>query len=370
MADHRSAANARRHAGQGSAQSTGQEAGGYGIPVQTDEAAEPNSPLELSPPDWKESLRRTMREMKADRGPLIAAGMAFYWFLAVFPAVLAGVGILGLVHAGPDVSNSISNAVRRALPGDAARVLTDSITQATGRPSGGSAVAAIIGLAVALWSASTGFVALQAGLDVAYDVGEERKFARKRLVAFELIVVAAVMGGVATALIVFGQPLGEGLRQHLPFGGAFVLVWTALRWVLGLGALSLLFAGFYYLGPNRASPKWTWVSAGGLVATGIWLAASIGFSFYVSSFGSYAKTYGSLTGVVVLMLWLYLSALAVVLGGELNAELERQAEIRRRGGDPEVQQHRRQGSSREPDESQWLDSMKRLRGKGASERRP
>jgi membrane protein len=137
-----------------------------------------------------------------------------------------------------------------------------------------------------------------------------------------------VLGGLATALIVFGAPLGNSLRDNLPFGSAFVLLWTVLRWAVGLVALVALFATIYYVAPNRDSPKWVWVSPGGILAGAIWLAASLGFSFYVSSFGKYAETYGSLAGVVVLLLWLYLTALAVVLGGELNAELERQSAAR------------------------------------------
>jgi membrane protein len=259
--------------------------------------------------------------------------MGFYWFLALFPSILAAVGFIGLVHASPELVSNISKAIKAALPGSASGVLTDALDKAASSPRGSSAVAALIGTALALWSASAGMVAVQTGLDVVYDVEEERKFVKKRAIAFLLILAAVVLGGVAAGLIVFGKPIGDGIREHLPFGGAeFILVWTVIRWVLGLLALSLLFAVFYYLGPNRESPKFGWVSPGGLVATAIWLLASIGFSFYVSSLGSYGKTYGSLTGVVVLMLWLYLSAIAVVLGGELNAELERQAERRRRQG--------------------------------------
>jgi membrane protein len=129
-------------------------------------------------------------------------------------------------------------------------------------------------------------------------------------------------------MLVFGQPIGDAVRDDFPMGGAFVLVWTAVRWAVAIVSVMVLFAAFYYLAPNRDSPKWAWVSPGGVVAAVVWLAASVGFSFYVSSFGSYAETYGSLAGVVVLLLWLFLSALAVMAGGELNAELERQSAMK------------------------------------------
>ena len=126
-----------------------------------------------------------------------------------------------------------------------------------------------------------------------------------------------------------GAPLGDALRDNLPFGSAFVVAWTVIRWTLGIAALTGLFATIYYLAPNRETPKWAWVSPGGILAAAIWLMASLGFSFYVSSFGNYKATFGPLAGVAVLLLWLYLTALAVILGGELNAELERQSAARK-----------------------------------------
>lgn len=299
------------------------------IPPQTgDDGPGPDSPLELPPPDWKASIKRAAKEFKEDRATLTGAGMAFYWFLAIFPALLAGVGLLGLIDVRQHTIESIVRGVTRALPGGSGQILVDSVRNSAQESGGASFVATVIGIALALWSAAAGMVGLQMGLDVAYDVKADRTFVKKRLVAFELLAAVVVLGGIATTLIVFGAPLGHALRDNLPFGGAFVLVWTALRWVLGLVALIALFATIYYLAPNRESPRWVWVSPGGILAAAIWLLASLGFSFYVSSFGKYARTYGSLAGVVVLLLWLYLSALAVILGGELNAELERQSAAR------------------------------------------
>ncbi|MDP8971511.1 MAG: YihY/virulence factor BrkB family protein [Actinomycetota bacterium] len=357
------------------------------VPPQTREADGPGSPMEFGPPDWKASLRRTAKEFKDDRATLVAAGMAFYWFLAVFPALLAAVGILGLVNAGPQVVDAITKGIASTLPGDAATVLTDAVKRAGAQPGGASAVAAIVGVAISLWSASAGMVAVQTGLNVAYDIDQDRTFVKQRLVALLLIVVAAVLGGVATVFVVFGQPLGEAVRDLLPFGDAFVVAWTVIRWVLALLALITWFACIYYLAPNREAPRWTWVSPGGLVGAVIWLAASLALSFYVSSFGSYAQTYGSLVGVVVLLLWLFVSALAVVMGGELNAEMERQSAIR--GGElpwqppPEQRPAAEQRSDRRaPDErsqgvastvgrgeqspsaqgdAAWLEHMRRMR---------
>ncbi|MFP5320149.1 MAG: YihY/virulence factor BrkB family protein [Acidimicrobiia bacterium] len=349
------------------------------VPSQTGDKGEPDSPLDISASGWKETLKRTFAEFKADRGSMIAAGMAFYWFLAIFPALLAAVGFTGLVNASEETVGSITGAIRSTLPGDAARVLTDSLDQAVNRSGGSSVIAALIGVVLALYSASAGMAALQVGLNVAYDVPEDRSFLKKRLRGLLLMLVAVVLGGVATAAIVFGAPIGEALRDNLPFGDAFVLVWTLIRWVVGLAALATLFALFYYLGPNRETPRWSWLSPGGIVATVIWLIASLGFSFYVTNLGSYGETYGSLTGVVVLLLWLYLSALAIVLGGELNSELERQAEHQRNGhgSAPPAGRLRPQAAAAAPAgqpqpqpqrngyEESWLETMRRVREGGA-----
>jgi membrane protein len=306
------------------------------IPPQTPESGEPDSPTDLTKGDWKATAKRTLKEMKNDRVTLIAAAMAYYSFIAVFPALIAAVGIVSLLQVSPEVLEDLSGGIRQFLPGDAGTVLADAIRNAEGQQQGASVVAALIGVAVALWGASAAMVALQNGLNIAYDIPAERqrKFLKLRLVALALLAGTAVLGGIASALIVFGQPLGETLGDALPFGDLFAVVWTAIRWVGSILALVVLFALFYYLGPNRDTPRWTWISPGGIVAAVIWIVASLGFSFYVSAFGKgYGETYGSLAGVVLLVLWLYFSSLSVLVGGELNAELERQA-ARKKDGPP------------------------------------
>ena len=266
------------------------------------------------------TLKRTVAKSKEDRITLTAAGVAFYWFLAAFPLLIAGVGILALIQ-GESLIDGVRRGIESTLPGGAASVLTDALDNAGSSTSGGL-VAVAVGLGIALFSASSGMAAVQEGLDEAYDVPESRGFVRKRAVGLLLTLVALLLGGVATAALVFGRPIGDGLSGLVSLGDAFAPLWTALRWAVTLAAVMALFALFYRWGPRKEPPT-KWLSIGAVVATAIWLLASVGFSLYVSNFGgTYAETYGSLAGVVVLLLWLFLSALALLIGAELNAVVE------------------------------------------------
>jgi membrane protein len=306
------------------------------IPPQSHVTDGPDNPPDLASVGWRQTSRRTGRKFILDRCSMTAGSLAYHWFLALFPALIALLGLSGLVRIGSGTVDKLVHGLTAALPSDAAAVFSQALKHASSQSSRSSLIVLIIGIVVALWSASGGMAALEIGLDVAYEVPVDRKFVPRRLRAFPLMAATVVLGGLASALIVFGQPLGAGVAGHVGLSGtAFTVVWTIVRWVVTAVAISLLFAFFYYYGPNRKAPRWQWISVGGVVGTVIFLAASVGFSFYVAKFGSYAKTYGAFAGIVILIFWLYLTGLAVLIGAEINAEIEREAAAQ--GGDQPAQ---------------------------------
>lgn len=285
---------------------------------------------QANPPDvpaggWKVTLRRTRERLKRDRVSVSAGSLAYHGFLAFFPAVIAALGILTLVHIGSGTVHHLTRGIERAFPSGAADVLEGAVKAATKRASG-SIVVVVVGIVVTLWSTTSATGVLQQTLDVAYEVPTDRTFFMRRVRGLPLLALTVVLGGLAAALVVFGKPIGGAIAGTVPIGGAlFTIVWTVLRWVAAFALVSVLFASYYHFGPNREHRRWHWVSPGSLLASATFLVGSLGFSFYVATFGSYGKTYGSFAGAAIFIFWLYLSGMAVLVGGELNAELEKQA---------------------------------------------
>ena len=276
---------------------------------------------------WKLTAKQLSTHIRRDRVSVSAGSLAFHGFLAFFPAIIAALGVLTLVHLGPSTLHHLTRGFAKALPAGAASVVDDAVRAARTRRSG-SLVAVVVGVVVALWSSTSATGVLQQVLDVAYGVHADRTFVARRARGLPLLLATGVLGSLAAALVVFGQPVGSAIRGALTVSGpVFDAGWTVLRWVAAFTLISVLFSAYYAFGPNRKRPCWRWVTPGSLVATGVFLLSSLGFSFYVSTFGSYGKTYGSFAGVAIFIFWLYLTSLAVLVGGELNAQLEREGRL-------------------------------------------
>jgi membrane protein len=274
-------------------------------------------PQQIPPKGWKEIALRLKTEIKQDQVPLLSAGVAFYALLALFPAIIAAVSIYGLV-ADPETVRSQLERLTQLLSPETAAILGDQIKQITAGAGGALGLATVLGILTALWSASSGMKALVTGVNLAYDETETRKFLKLRGLALLLTLGAMVLMGIALVLIVAFPALTNDWPTALR--------WTAsiLRWLLLAALLIAGLAVLYRYAPDRDQPKWSWVTWGSGIATLLWVAASLAFSFYVAQFGNYNKTYGALAGIVILLFWLFLTAFVVLVGAELNTEMELQ----------------------------------------------
>lgn len=281
--------------------------------------AHAEKPTEIPRRGWIQVVKRAWKEAKTDQVPLLAAGVAFYSFLALFPAMIAAVMLYGLVRDPSDVREQIDE-LSATLPSDAASLLTTQLEALTTTSSGSLGLGLIISLVLALWSASGGVGNVMTAVNLAYDEEETRGFVKRKLLALGLTLGAIVFVVVAVGMVAVAPAVLDNLV------GAGPLRWAleAARWVGLLVAMSVALGILYKLAPDRDAPKFRWVSIGSVVATVLWLVASLGFSLYVDNFGSYNKTYGALAGVVVLLLWLWLTMYVVLLGAEVNAEAEQQ----------------------------------------------
>jgi membrane protein len=275
------------------------------------------APQQIPPRGWMAIAKRTAKEVKADQVPLLAAGVAFYTLLALFPAIIAGVSIYGLVADPQTVRDQIDKLTQMLSP-QTADLVGKQLIEVTSSAGGALGVATVVGILTALWSASSGMKALVTGVNLAYDETETRTFVKLRGLSILLTLGAMLLLTVAGATIAGFPPIADNLPVALQW------VVSILRFVVLAVLLILGLAALYRYAPNRDKPKWTWVSWGSVVATVLWILASIGFSIYVNSFGNYNKTYGALAGIIILMFWLYLTAVIVLVGAELNTEMELQ----------------------------------------------
>ncbi|HKO97176.1 MAG TPA: YihY/virulence factor BrkB family protein [Pyrinomonadaceae bacterium] len=249
-----------------------------------------------------------------------AAKLSYYFLLALFPLLLVLVTLLGyFAEAGSDLRNNLIGYLGSVMPPSAIALVQttlDEISQARGSGK------VSIGLLAALWAASNGMGAISSTLNAAYGVSEHRPWWKVRLVSIVLTLALSVLIVLALALVLYGGQIGERLAEHFGYGALFILIWKILQWPIALLFVMLTFNLIYYFGPSVRPQKARWCMIGTVIAVVLWLAISFGFRIYLHFFNSYSVTYGSLGAVIILMLWFYFTGLAILLGGEINSELE------------------------------------------------
>jgi len=278
------------------------------------------SPLEIPFSGWRDILIRTWRESTQDNLSLIAAGVTFYAFLTIVPLLGAMVLVYGLI-ADPATVVANMQGLTSVMPADAARLIGEQLMQIVQTAGSKKGFGLFVALAIALYGATKGMGAIVTAMNIVYDQEETRGFVKTTLLTLAMTAGAVVVGIVAILAI----SAMSAIERLLPVSGAFVhLVVTVVLWLVAAALMSGAIAAVYRYAPDRNNARWTWLSAGAVLATVLIVAATLGFGFYVSNFGSYNATYGSLGAVIVLLTWLNLSAYILLFGAELNAELEHQ----------------------------------------------
>jgi membrane protein len=292
---------------------------------QTQGVDKPDSPGDMKKGSWMYVARRTMREFSKDQCTDLAAALTYYAVLALFPAMIALLSILGLVGQGPTIVDNILKVMSSSGLSGPAKTLGPTLQQLTKTP--GAGLALIIGLATALWSASGYVGSFGRAMNRVYEIREGRPFWKLRPVMLLVTLVSVLLVALVLLGLVVSGPVAESVGNIVGLGSTAVTVWNIAKWPVMLAIVVFIVALLYYATPNVKQPKFRWLSIGAIFAIVVWIVASALFGFYVANFSSYNKTYGSLAGVIVFLLWLWLTNLALLFGAELDAELERGREL-------------------------------------------
>lgn len=289
----------------------------------------PDQPTELPRRAWPGVLRRTLREYKADNLGDLAAALTYYGVLAIFPMLIVIVSLLGLL--GQSVTGPLIQNLAKVAPGAAQQIFTKAIENIQAR-QGTAGIAFIVGLALSLWSASGYIAAFMRASNVIWDVEEGRPVWKTLPLRLGVTLITVVLLTAAAFAVVFTGGLASQLGKVIGADQTAVTIWDIAKWPVLLVVIAVILAILYYTGPNVRQPGFRWVTPGGLLAVVLWVLASAAFAFYVASFSSYNKTYGAMASVIVFLVWLWITNTVILLGAELNAEIERGRQIE--GGHP------------------------------------
>ena len=302
----------------------------HDAPTPQPERAEPRLPdpslRDLTARDWLAIFQRAGKETVDDNMPMAASALAYASFFAIPSVLLLAVGIFSLA-ASPETIADLMDRFGAFMPSEATQLLGDSLRRLEARPSTGVLVTAF-GFALALWASTSAMTTYMQALNRAYDREDARSFARRRLIALAMVVAIGAGTVLVGLLLVFGPYVQRWLGDVLGLEVALTWVWWTVQWPVLVLALLLAFSALHYYAPDVEHRRWQLVTPGSVVAVVVWLVASSAFSVYASMFGSYNKAWGSFSAVIVTLTWLWLTAIALLFGGEVNAEVERSRELR------------------------------------------
>ncbi|MDX3697233.1 YihY/virulence factor BrkB family protein [Streptomyces europaeiscabiei] len=307
---------------------TGQTPATAGPDEQVERQA-PDKPTDLPRRSWGAVLKGTLKEFKTDELTDRAAALTYYSILALFPALLALVSLLGVV--GQSATQAVLDNIQKLAPGAAQDILRNAVQQMQGKGGLGS-VMAIVGLVLAVWSASGYVAAFIRSANAVYDIPEGRPVWKVLPVRVGVTVVLMVMAVISALIVVFTGGLARQAGTALGVGDTGLTVWSIAKWPVLVVLVTVMIAVLYWATPNAKVRGFRWITPGSFLALLIWMAASAGFALYVANFGSYNKTYGALAGVIIFLVWLWITNLAILLGLEFDAELARQRAVT--GGHP------------------------------------
>ncbi len=292
---------------------------------EPDAPHKPQAPPELQKPTWKYTLRMTMRQFTADQCTDLAAALTYYLVLSLFPGLLAVVSLLGLAGQGEQGTRALLGIVQQLAPGNTVEIIDDVIQQFSNSPAVGFGLA--VGIIGALWTASGYVGAFARAMNRIYEIDEGRPAWKLRPVQLLVTLITLVSIVVIAIILVISGPVAEAVGNVFRLGDTSVLIWNIAKWPVLVAAVVFLIAVLYYATPNIRQPKFRWMSLGALLAVVILALASTAFGFYVGNFSNYDRTYGSLGGVIVFLLWLWIANLALLFGAEFDSEMERSRQL-------------------------------------------
>jgi membrane protein len=286
----------------------------------------PDSPTDLGKRSWWRTSKRVVSGFRDDNVTDWAAALTYYAVLSIFPAFIALISILGLVVDPATITRVVSDVVRQLGPESAVNTFTGPLEDIAGNQST-AVLGLVVGVAVALWTASNYVGAFMRASNAIYARDEGRPFWKLRPIQLAVTLVLVLMAALVVLALIVSGPVAEAIGSAVGLGDTAVTVWDYAKWPVLLVVVMVMLAILYWAAPNAKPAGFRWVSPGSVMAVVLWIAASVGFAFYVANFSSYDKTYGALGGVIVFLVWMWITNIAVLLGAELNAETERAREI-------------------------------------------